>query len=117
MNLSRTWGPNTPSVILAICRSGATTVFEIAAAGIPAIFVPFPQATHNHQTMNAKAMSDIGAARLLPQSEMTGESLATATLDLLNTPGQLTDMETAARDFAKVNAAADIASGLEALTA
>nr|WP_321513643.1 undecaprenyldiphospho-muramoylpentapeptide beta-N-acetylglucosaminyltransferase [uncultured Pseudodesulfovibrio sp.] len=102
---------------LAICRSGATTVFEIAAAGVPAIFVPFPQATHNHQTMNAKAMSDIGAARLLPQSEMTGESLATATLDLLNTPGQLTDMETAARDFAKVNAAADIASGLEALTA
>ncbi|CCH48835.1 undecaprenyldiphospho-muramoylpentapeptide beta-N-acetylglucosaminyltransferase [Pseudodesulfovibrio piezophilus] len=102
---------------LIICRSGATTVFEIAAAGVPAIFVPFPHATHDHQTMNAKAMSDIGAARLLPQKEMTGEVLASLALELLNAPAQVKDMGTAARRFAKERAAADIAVGLEALAA
>ena len=102
---------------LAICRAGATTVFEIAAAGVPAIFVPFPQATHNHQTMNAKAMSDIGAAMLLPQTVLTGESLTAAIRELLSNPERLLNMETAACGFAKVNAAADIAAGLEALTA
>lgn len=102
---------------LIICRSGATTVFEIAAAGVPAIFVPFPQATHDHQTMNAKAMSDIGAAQLLPQKEMTGETLAAQALALLDSTEQLRDMETAARMFAKEHAAADIAAGLTALAA
>ncbi len=102
---------------IAICRSGATTVFEIAAAGIPAIFVPFPQATHDHQTMNAKAMADIGAALILPQSGMAGESLGTMALELLEKTERLNEMETAARGFAKEFAAADIAAGLEALAA
>jgi len=102
---------------LAICRSGATTVFEIAAAGVPAIFVPFPQATHDHQTMNAKAMSDIGAAQLIPQANLTGEKLATTALELLEDTGRLKDMEIAARGFSKEFAAADIAAGLEAIAA
>ena len=102
---------------LTVCRAGASTVFEIAAAGVPAIFVPFPQATHDHQTMNAKAMSDIGAARLLPQSTLTGEKLAGTVLELLADREQLTEMEAAARGLAKEHAAADIVAGLEALTA
>lgn len=102
---------------LAVCRAGASTIFEIAAAGVPAIFVPFPQATHDHQTMNAKAMSDIGAARLLPQTELSGRTLTESMLELLGDEHRLDDMEKAARSFAKENAAADIAAGLEALAA
>ncbi|MCG2732583.1 undecaprenyldiphospho-muramoylpentapeptide beta-N-acetylglucosaminyltransferase [Pseudodesulfovibrio aespoeensis] len=102
---------------LAICRAGATTVFEVAAAGVPALFVPFPQATHDHQTMNARAMTDMGAALLLPQSTLTGEGLADTALALLGDPDQLMTMENAARAFARPGAASDIATGLEALAA
>jgi UDP-N-acetylglucosamine--N-acetylmuramyl-(pentapeptide) pyrophosphoryl-undecaprenol N-acetylglucosamine transferase len=58
---------------LVICRSGASTVCEIAAVGAPAVFVPFPFAVDDHQTTNAKFLSDQGAATLLPQTEMTAE--------------------------------------------
>ena len=102
---------------LAICRAGATTVFEIAATGVPAIFVPFPQATHDHQTKNAKAMSEIGAARLIPQEFLNGNRLAASALELLEAPELLTDMGNAARGFAKKGAAAEIAAGLERLAA
>jgi len=100
---------------LAVCRAGASTVFEIAAAGVPAIFVPFPQATHDHQTMNAKAMVDLGAAELIPQSVLTGDGLAGAVGRLLDDTGRLSTMEEAARGFAKPTAAADIVAGLEGL--
>jgi UDP-N-acetylglucosamine--N-acetylmuramyl-(pentapeptide) pyrophosphoryl-undecaprenol N-acetylglucosamine transferase len=102
---------------LAVCRAGATTVFEVAAAGVATIFVPFPQATHDHQTMNAKAMADKGAARLLPQGELTGERLAVEVFDLLADTARLESMERAARAFARPRAASDIAAGLEALAA
>jgi len=102
---------------LIVCRAGASTVFEIASAGVPAIFVPFPQATHDHQTMNAKAMADIGAALLLPQKGMSGESLGGLVLEMLGDPGRLKAMEQAARSFSKRDAAADIAEGLAALAA
>ncbi|WWX22475.1 undecaprenyldiphospho-muramoylpentapeptide beta-N-acetylglucosaminyltransferase [Pseudodesulfovibrio methanolicus] len=100
---------------LVICRSGASTVFEIAAAGAPAIFVPFPQATHDHQTMNARAMSDIGAAVLLPQSGLSGASLADRVLELLADRGRLESMETAAKGMASQYAARDIVAGLAAI--
>jgi UDP-N-acetylglucosamine--N-acetylmuramyl-(pentapeptide) pyrophosphoryl-undecaprenol N-acetylglucosamine transferase len=102
---------------LAVCRAGATTVFEVAAAGVATIFVPFPQATHDHQTMNARAMADRGAARLLPQGELTGERLAAEVFDLLADTARLESMERAARAFARPHAASDIAAGLEALAA
>ena len=100
---------------LVVCRAGASTVFEIAAAGAPAIFVPFPQATHDHQTMNARAMSNIGAAELLPQSELTGASLAGRVFGLLDDRERLNAMEAAARGMARAHAAEDIVAGLEAL--
>jgi UDP-N-acetylglucosamine--N-acetylmuramyl-(pentapeptide) pyrophosphoryl-undecaprenol N-acetylglucosamine transferase len=56
---------------LVICRSGASTVAEIAAVGAPAVFVPFPFAVDDHQTTNAKFLSDQGAATLLPQTQLT----------------------------------------------
>jgi len=61
---------------LAVCRAGATTVAEIAAAGLPSILVPFPHAADDHQTKNARFLSDAGAAVLVPQSELTPERLA-----------------------------------------
>ncbi|WFS61989.1 undecaprenyldiphospho-muramoylpentapeptide beta-N-acetylglucosaminyltransferase [Pseudodesulfovibrio thermohalotolerans] len=100
---------------LVICRSGASTVFEIAAAGAPAIFVPFPQATHDHQTMNARAMTDIGAAVLLPQSGLSGATLADRVFKLLDDRERLESMETAAKGMARRFAARDIVAGLAAM--
>ena len=65
---------------LVVCRAGALTVSELAAAGVPAILVPFPYAVDDHQTRNARYLTDAGAAVLLPQGELTPERLA----DLLN---------------------------------
>lgn len=64
------------SANVVICRAGATSCAEIAALGVPAIFVPFPQAADDHQTTNAKDMTDRDAGVLLPQQEMTAERLA-----------------------------------------
>jgi UDP-N-acetylglucosamine--N-acetylmuramyl-(pentapeptide) pyrophosphoryl-undecaprenol N-acetylglucosamine transferase len=61
---------------LAICRSGAMTVSELAAAGLPAILVPYPYAIDDHQTANARFLVDAGAARMILQSELTADSLA-----------------------------------------
>jgi UDP-N-acetylglucosamine--N-acetylmuramyl-(pentapeptide) pyrophosphoryl-undecaprenol N-acetylglucosamine transferase len=64
------------SADLAVCRAGAATVAELAAAGVPSILVPLPHAVDDHQTTNARFLSDAGAAVLLPQSELTAERLA-----------------------------------------
>jgi UDP-N-acetylglucosamine--N-acetylmuramyl-(pentapeptide) pyrophosphoryl-undecaprenol N-acetylglucosamine transferase len=61
---------------LIICRAGAMTVSEVAAMGIPAIFIPLPNAIDDHQTANAKYLTDAGAAILLKQSDLTTENLA-----------------------------------------
>jgi len=61
---------------LAVCRAGATTVAELAAAGVPAVLVPFPHAVDDHQTKNARFLSDAGAAVLVPQNELAPERLA-----------------------------------------
>ena len=61
---------------LVICRAGAMTVSELAAAGVPSILVPFPHAVDDHQTSNARFLSDRGAALLLPQAELAPERLA-----------------------------------------
>jgi UDP-N-acetylglucosamine--N-acetylmuramyl-(pentapeptide) pyrophosphoryl-undecaprenol N-acetylglucosamine transferase len=61
---------------LVICRAGAMTVSEVAAMGIPAIFIPLPNAIDDHQTANAKYLTEAGAAILLKQSDLTAETLA-----------------------------------------
>ena len=61
----------------AICRAGAMTVAELACAGVPAVLVPFPHAVDDHQTGNARFLSEAGAAWLVPQPELTPDSLAT----------------------------------------
>lgn len=61
---------------LVICRAGASTLAELAAYGKVGILIPLPHATHNHQEMNARAMEEVGAARMLRQSDLNGQRLA-----------------------------------------
>lgn len=111
---------NMPEVMagadLLVCRSGASTVAEVAAAGKPAIFVPFPRAADDHQRHNAEALVRQGAAQLLPESQLTSEYLAETVADLLQHPRRLAEMGAAARRLAHPHAAADIA-GLAARVA
>jgi UDP-N-acetylglucosamine--N-acetylmuramyl-(pentapeptide) pyrophosphoryl-undecaprenol N-acetylglucosamine transferase len=95
---------------LLLCRSGASTVAEVAAAGKPAIFVPLPTAADDHQRQNAEALANAGAAKLLPQSELTGETLAHELPSLLADHARLSQMGAAVRQFANPNAAREIAA-------
>jgi UDP-N-acetylglucosamine--N-acetylmuramyl-(pentapeptide) pyrophosphoryl-undecaprenol N-acetylglucosamine transferase len=63
---------------MAICRAGAMTVSELAASALPSILIPFPHAIDDHQTANARFLAESGAARLLPQTQMTVQSLVDA---------------------------------------
>ena len=95
---------------LLLCRSGASTVAEITAAGKPAIFIPLPTAADDHQTRNAATLAEAGAARLLPQSELTAERLATEIAAMLRDRPLLATISEAARRFAHPDAAATIAA-------
>jgi UDP-N-acetylglucosamine--N-acetylmuramyl-(pentapeptide) pyrophosphoryl-undecaprenol N-acetylglucosamine transferase len=92
---------------LVICRAGAMTVSEVAAAGVAALFVPFPHAVDDHQTTNAKFLSKQGAALLVQQNELTADGLARTIASLSRT--QLKDMARAARDLAKPEATRRVA--------
>lgn len=89
---------------LVICRSGAMTVSELAAAGLPAIFIPFPHATDDHQTRNAAFLVEQGAARLIPQAELTAERLAAELHELLTDRSRLQVMGERARAVARPEA-------------
>ncbi|MBI5922802.1 MAG: undecaprenyldiphospho-muramoylpentapeptide beta-N-acetylglucosaminyltransferase [Betaproteobacteria bacterium] len=91
---------------LVICRAGALTIAELAAAGVPSILVPFPHAVDDHQTLNARFLASAGAAILLPQSELTAERLS-----LLRNLSreQLLQMAEKARALAKPDATASVA--------
>ena len=95
---------------LLLCRSGASTVAEITAAGKPAIFVPLPTAANDHQTQNALTLAKGGAAALLPQAELTPDRLVNEVASLLRDRPQLARMSEAAHTFAHVEAAAKIAA-------
>jgi len=100
---------------LIVCRSGAITVAEVSASGRAAIFIPFGAATDAHQTRNAQAMQDAGAARLLPQDELTPERLTTEIFSFLDQPQRITEMEDRARALGRPRAVADIVDLLEGL--
>ncbi|MFV0662502.1 undecaprenyldiphospho-muramoylpentapeptide beta-N-acetylglucosaminyltransferase [Denitromonas sp.] len=90
-----------------ICRAGALTVAELAAAGVASILVPLPHAVDDHQTGNARFLADRGAAYLLPQSELSAERLAGILRGLDRR--RLRDMANAARAQARPDAAAEVA--------
>jgi UDP-N-acetylglucosamine--N-acetylmuramyl-(pentapeptide) pyrophosphoryl-undecaprenol N-acetylglucosamine transferase len=89
---------------LIIARSGATTVAEIKAAGRAAILVPFPFATDDHQTKNARAMADEKAAVLIENSQLNGQRLADVIRELLGSPARLQELESNARRIAVLDA-------------
>ena len=90
---------------LVVARAGAMTVAEIAAAGRPAVLVPFAGATHGHQEANARALETEGAAVVLTEAQATEESLGGAIAALLADPARLAAMGEAARKAAKPDAA------------
>ena len=90
---------------LVICRAGATTLAELTAAGKPSVLVPLPTAADDHQRKNAEVVAGGGAAELLPQSEMTGETLAQRIIALASDAPRRDAMAGAARQLAKPDAA------------
>ncbi|MDE2309582.1 MAG: UDP-N-acetylglucosamine--N-acetylmuramyl-(pentapeptide) pyrophosphoryl-undecaprenol N-acetylglucosamine transferase, partial [Betaproteobacteria bacterium] len=90
-----------------ICRAGALTIAELAAAGVASILVPFPFAVDDHQTGNARFLSERGAAILLPQGELTPRRLADLLQDM--TRAHALTMAQAARAAAQPAAASHVA--------
>jgi UDP-N-acetylglucosamine--N-acetylmuramyl-(pentapeptide) pyrophosphoryl-undecaprenol N-acetylglucosamine transferase len=93
---------------LVICRAGALTVTELAAAGVASILVPFPYAVDDHQTHNARFLADAGAAVLVQQRDLSPRRLADLLLEL--TRDKLLEMATRARALAKPDAARSVAA-------
>jgi len=92
---------------LVVCRAGATTIAEIAAAGVASVLVPYPHAVDDHQTANARFLADAGAAVLVPQSELSAEGLAELLVGFDRV--RLRDMATRARSLARPEATSAVA--------
>ena len=88
-----------------VCRSGATTAAEVAAAGKAAIFVPFPFATDDHQRKNAEAFVRAGAGRMILQQELTAARLAEEIKRLIAAPEEIDRMESASRKLGRADSA------------
>lgn len=99
---------------LVLSRSGATTCAELTVAGRAALLVPFAGAADDHQTTNARALAAAGAARVIEERELTGESLARAIEALVDAPETLAAMDRAARQLGRKDAAVRVADLLSA---
>jgi UDP-N-acetylglucosamine--N-acetylmuramyl-(pentapeptide) pyrophosphoryl-undecaprenol N-acetylglucosamine transferase len=100
---------------LVLCRAGASTLAELTVAGKPSILIPFPYATGDHQTKNAKTMERLGASMILYQNQLAELSLAGIIDDLFNMPGKLEKMSSAAWKCGRPEAAAAIAAEMKKL--
>ena len=98
-----------------ICRAGATTLAELAASGTPAILVPLPTATDDHQRRNAEVVARAGAAVALDERDLTGDTLAAAITGLVGDAERRRRMASAARQLARPDAAQRIADRVEQL--
>ncbi|HEX2234412.1 MAG TPA: UDP-N-acetylglucosamine--N-acetylmuramyl-(pentapeptide) pyrophosphoryl-undecaprenol N-acetylglucosamine transferase [Thermoleophilaceae bacterium] len=101
---------------LAVARAGGS-VLELAAAGLPAVLVPYPHASADHQTANARHMERAGAAVVVPDAELDGPRLAREVGELLGDERRLGEMAAAARSAARPDAAGRIADELLRLSA
>jgi UDP-N-acetylglucosamine--N-acetylmuramyl-(pentapeptide) pyrophosphoryl-undecaprenol N-acetylglucosamine transferase len=93
---------------LVICRAGALTVSELSAAGVGAIFVPFPHAVDDHQTLNASYLVGVGAAQLVAEKDLTAQLLAEKLESLFSNRPKLLEMAVAARSLAIPNSAEQV---------
>src|SRR5258708_4538727 len=96
-----------------VCRAGAITAAEVAAAGRAAIFIPFQRATDSHQLRNAQEMTRAGAGRLICEMDLTADKLAAEIFTLLDQPREVEKLSTAARGLARPHAACDIVNLIE----
>jgi UDP-N-acetylglucosamine--N-acetylmuramyl-(pentapeptide) pyrophosphoryl-undecaprenol N-acetylglucosamine transferase len=94
---------------LVVCRAGALTVAELAAAGVASILVPYPYATDDHQTGNARYLADAGAALLMPQAALSVEWLAETLARFAGRRDSLLGMARRARELARPDAARRVA--------
>jgi UDP-N-acetylglucosamine--N-acetylmuramyl-(pentapeptide) pyrophosphoryl-undecaprenol N-acetylglucosamine transferase len=101
---------------IAIARSGAASLAELAAFSLPAILIPFPYAAEDHQTKNAEIFVRAGAALLLKESDLTAESLAQKIRELIENPNQLRRFAEASAQLAPKNAAALVVETMERYT-
>jgi UDP-N-acetylglucosamine--N-acetylmuramyl-(pentapeptide) pyrophosphoryl-undecaprenol N-acetylglucosamine transferase len=99
---------------LALCRAGALTLAELAAAGVPSALVPLPWAADDHQTENARAFEEAGAAVLVPEPGLTGERIVSIVGGFLDSPAGLGRMSRAAMGLARRDAASVMASEIHA---
>lgn len=99
---------------LLVCRAGALTLAEVAAAGVGSILVPYPHAVDDHQTRNAEYLVSAGAAVLQPQDTLTDATLAETLGALLADRRRLSEMATRARELARGDATATVAAVLRA---
>jgi UDP-N-acetylglucosamine--N-acetylmuramyl-(pentapeptide) pyrophosphoryl-undecaprenol N-acetylglucosamine transferase len=100
---------------LVVCRAGATTIAELAASRRPAILVPLPTATDDHQRKNADVVAQVGGAVVIEERELTGARLAELVLGLAGDPSRRAGMSAAIGTFARPDAAARIADCVWAL--
>jgi len=91
-----------------LCRAGASTIFELANCGLPALLVPFPFATADHQTFNARVLAQAGAARMLVEKELTAEKLFNHVQELTARKEIRQQMAAAAKKMARPQAAGEI---------
>jgi UDP-N-acetylglucosamine--N-acetylmuramyl-(pentapeptide) pyrophosphoryl-undecaprenol N-acetylglucosamine transferase len=96
-----------------VCRAGAITAAEVAAAGRAAVFIPFGRATDSHQLRNAQEMSRGGAGRLISEAELTTERLTEEIFSLIDQPQEIEKLAAAARGLARPHAAHDIVNLIE----
>lgn len=102
---------------LVVCRAGATTVAELAAAGRASVLVPYPAAANQHQLRNAEALEKLGAARLLLDRDLSGQRLVQLIAELFTDTAQLAAIEAAIRREARPHASSQIVDELEKLAA
>ncbi len=100
---------------LAVCRSGAMTITELTACGIPSVLVPYPYAARDHQTLNARGLVDRGAAEMIPDRDLDAGTLADHIESLLRDEPRLRRMGRNARAFSRTNAAERIVRSIEEL--
>ncbi|NTI16225.1 undecaprenyldiphospho-muramoylpentapeptide beta-N-acetylglucosaminyltransferase [Agrobacterium rhizogenes] len=102
---------------LVLCRSGASTVSELAVIGRPAILVPYPYALDHDQAANAAALAATGGVKVIPQAELTPEKLSTILRGAMTMPDKLAKMAAAAKQAGKPDAASLLADMVEAIAA
>ncbi|KPF42421.1 undecaprenyldiphospho-muramoylpentapeptide beta-N-acetylglucosaminyltransferase [Rhizobium sp. AAP43] len=105
------------SAHLVICRSGASTVSELAVIGRPSILVPYPYALDHDQAANAKALAAEGGAEVIAQSELSAERIALLLQDAMDAPERLAHTAAAAKSTGKPDAASLLADLVEAIAA